>query len=174
MGLFLQWGLPIIVLLISLIATVILPVERTIQVIAPLSVGIIIWILNRFLAVPNVVIEDLGKDVAYHISLGNLFNFWVPGVIINHSYTGAGEIRDITLRIFVENSPVDVPILGGEPDFIGYRLLPNGCFPGKQFQFESRLNLSGKSISGKNAEVRLRVVGQESRVYRTKISGSAS
>jgi hypothetical protein len=172
MNKFLRYLPEIIVLALAALITWQLPEDKRVQIVAPVIVGIIMFSLNSILGRPNVIIEGLSGEIFCSVS-GNGLSCWTSGMIVNNSQTGEGEIKELTLIIILENSKhLDIAARHGDPDIIGFRVKPNGIFPDKILQFESSLVSSDMKdiIKGKPAQIRLGVVGQGIKQYKSQMA----
>lgn len=171
---FLRFGVPLTILAIAITIASLIPTSQTIQIItAALLGGIPMWLIGNLRHIPNVVIEELGQEVTY-VSSQTRLSCWTSGVIVNKSSTGEGEIKNLLLRISLDNeSPIDVPARHGEPDIIGFRLKPNGLFPDRMIQFELSPIYTDIEVAGKPAEIYLDVVGQKVKLYKVKMMSKA-
>jgi len=57
MSIFLQWILPFLILIASLITTIVLTPTQPTQVITPILVGVIMFTLKSFLGMPDVILR---------------------------------------------------------------------------------------------------------------------
>lgn len=119
---------------------------------------------------PDVTIEQLGKEVYYRFR-GDILSCWVQGMLTNKSLTGSGELAKLILRIFpTDKEAIDIPVRRGEPDIIGFRFKPQGVFPDNMICFElSHIRLDTAEIKDRQAEIRLKVVGQALKTYKVRM-----
>jgi hypothetical protein len=173
MGFFLQWIVPLLILIASLIITLLLPVDKQTQVAAPLVVGIFMFVLNSLLRVPDVVIADLKKRVSY-LDDSNSLKFTVRGQLVNRSSTGFGDLKSIYLRIPLSNGEIlDIEPMRSEQNLIGYRFNPHGVWADKWLQFERYGMPRGMTLDdlvNRDAQIILNVVGQSSKKYQVHIT----
>jgi hypothetical protein len=116
-----------------------------------------------------VVIEEI-SEVNY-LWRGHQLECSVRADVINKSATGPGEIRDIVLRIFFDDNTLDVlPMVG--TNIIGFRIQPYGRYPERRLDFvSSPINPDMyTTIAGREAELILRVIGQKTKRYRTRMA----
>lgn len=174
MSIFLRFGVPVIVLIVAPIIGFFIPTCQYVQLfIVSLVSGLPIWLLNSILHLPNVVIEGLGTEVSCHLRYNEVMCS-ILGVIINKSTTGSGELRELTLRVYLsQNKPLDIPIEQRSNVDTNYRFLPSGRYPTNYLWFSlSPVHLTSEEISGKEAEIRLWVIGQHIKIYRVRMSST--
>jgi len=177
MGIFLQWILPPIILIITLVVTIQLPASELTQVIAPLLVGIIMFTLKSFLGIPNIRINIKSPNISYFcVQEFSRDDKWIRfntnSQIVNDSATGVGEISNLILRISHNGRDIDAPVLRvtGEKDIIGFRFAPHSVYSG-QISFETTLRISDiNEMQNKNAEIRLSAIGQGLKKYKVILS----
>lgn len=169
MHIFLHYGIPIIILAVAIIVAYFIPTYQPIQIIiAALLGGVPMWLLNNLLHRPNVVIEGLGQEVDYELWRGILMCS-TNGIIISKSPTGIGALKSLVLRIFVSDEvQLDIPL--SEPNIVGHKF--EGCerLPANRLKFTHLdIPIEANQIVGKPAEIRLSVIGQGLKRYRTKM-----
>ncbi len=171
MTIFLQWVLPILVLISSVVATYLLPPSQQTQVVAPLLVGIIMFILKSFLVIPNIELCIKDRTVTYYVVQDFPTSKWVhfesESEIINSSATGTGEISSLTLRIVVSEKIISIPVYTTDPNIIGFRFNPHSVFPSKRIKFETTLPTEIiDSLWNSDAKIVMKAVGQGLKQYK--------
>lgn len=172
MRIFLQWIVPIIVLIASLIVTIQLTPTQKTQVITPLLAGVIIFSLKSFQGMPDVILQMSSTEMTYlRPGYGGEMRFHIRAMLVNRSATGTGELRGITLKIPLGNLQyLDIPVMRGEPDITGFRFQSHGVFPDKMLAFETaQLPTNLVDLSGQKAEIHLDVVGQRMKKYKITV-----
>ena len=87
------------------------------------------------------------------------------------SSTGSGDLEELVLRIFLDSGQyLDIPARRGEPDIVGFRFQSHGRYPDEILDFERHHIPSGIDISGKEARIRLKIVGQGWREYKVRMA----
>lgn len=166
-----QWGAPILVLGAILIATLSWDADKRVQVVAPLLVWFAMFSLQTLLVWrPNVIVEDMSEEADYAVD--RELNVFVNATILNKSSTSSAHIRDVDLVIGMNPSAdIIVPVNSGVPNIIGFRLEPNGMFPGRNlwFQVVPPYQIDDSMLSGKVAMLRLRVVNQRDKRYQIRM-----
>jgi hypothetical protein len=177
MGMFLQWIVPALILVVVLIATFFIPANQLVQVLAPLLVGVVMFTLKSFLGIPNITIKTKSSNITYVcIQEFSKDDKWIRFntslQIVNDSATGEGEISNLILKIFRNGKDIDVPVLRrkNDQDIIGFRFAPHSVFP-EEIAFETTLRISDlNELQNKNAEIHLYAVGQGAKRYKFVLS----
>lgn len=132
--------------------------------------------LKSFLGMPDVVLRIPTGEIKYLCDAyyGEVIRFQIITTLVNRSATGAGELCEITLKIPLGNSQyLDVPVIRGKPDIIGFRFEPHGVFPDKMLLFETaQVPVNLGDLLGKKAEIYLNVIGQGIKRYNVTITKS--
>jgi hypothetical protein len=93
------------------------------------------------------------------------------GKLINKSSTGSGELKELVLEIYLPEKCLDVPMEMADDIDSNYRFLPHGRYPSPRLWFKKYpTNITNQEIAGKQAEIRLSVVGQPDKTYKTRIA----
>ena len=176
MSIFHRYGLPLLIVGAVFLITILLPEDKRIQVIAPLITGVTMFVLYSLLGKPDVVIEDLGEEVAFSLASNRLWCS-IHASIVNKSATGSAELKELVLRIYLAQGCLNVPLEKAEDINTNYRFLPHGRYPIDTLSFALdplRLPINTQDIAGRKAEIRLQIVGQRIRNYEVKMSGKTN
>lgn len=165
---------PVALALVALvIVAALLPEGRPTQALSAGFTGVAMLLISNLLRRPHVVIEDLGKEVKAQVygevERGHGLDkhpaevvLTLGGVLVNKSATADGDISRLWLRVFVSKDDyVDIPSL---EEYEGKRIRSYGRHPNNNLVFRAKVEQGQASrlltLSGKPAEVHLKVVGQ--------------
>jgi hypothetical protein len=168
----LYWS-PVIILATSFLITFFLPEDKRIQIFAPLVVGILMFSIRSLLGLPDVVIEDLGKEATYSL-IGGFVKLSIKGRLKNKSATGTGDIESLILRIISKSGEtINARPERGMPS-TGYRLNTHGNSGYECLYFEANPVQGIKDIAGQPAKILLKVNGQSLKIYKIVIANKLS